>query len=565
YGTFDFVIVGGGVTGSVLASRLSEIEEWSVLVLEAGKFVHDEFLQFMPYLYHYIHSEYNWGYKSVPQKTSCLGTINQQCLAHRGKGMGGSSLLNAAKYHHGASAVFNKWGSLLEDPTWTYCQVLPLFKESENFHRRNPRAPIDMEYHGTGGYLDVEQRMPEDELAKIILRANDELGYHFVDYNSPTQIGASIVQQYTKDGCRQDVASAFLQPVLNRTNLKILTESYVTKINIDNNTKSATGVTFAHNGTIYSVQAKKEVILSAGTFSSAQILMLSGIGPKAHLEKIGVEVIEDLEVGSAMHEDSLCQDFYFTTNLTKPDEPLEKQVRDFLNGYGALRAIFGSQAIGFYRTSLEKSDITDLEFNFVIDAPAEIARRYTGLQNSTYTAAWGFNYTNVISVSIYNINTKSSGTVRLKSVDPFDYPLLNFSMLSDPQGEDIAVMYEGIQLILKIAGTEPFQKIGARYAGSVVPGCESHEFLSKEYWYCFLRQTTVLGQHATGTCPMGVDPQKGAVVNSKLEVIGIKKLRVADASVFPTSIAGHVSATCMMIGQKLSASLKTLYSGSSRS
>ncbi|KAG5887592.1 hypothetical protein JTB14_025751 [Gonioctena quinquepunctata] len=361
-----------------------------------------------------------------------------------------------------------------------------------------------MEYHGTGGYLDVEQIMPEDELAKIILHANCELGYDFVDYNGPSQTGVTIVQQYTKDGCRQDVASAFLQRASNRTNLKILTESYVTKINIDNNTKSATGVTFSHNGTIYSVQAKKEVILSAGTFSSAQILMLSGIGPKDHLKKVGVDVIEDLEVGSAMHEDSVCLDFYITTNLTKPYEPLKKQVKDFLNG-------------------LEKSDITDLEFIYFLGSPSEVARKYSGLQNSTYTAAWGYNNTNVISVSIFNINTKSSGTLRLKSADPFDYTSLDFNLLSDPQGKDIAVMYEGIQLVLKIAGTKPFQKIGARYAGSVLPGCESHKFLSKEYWYCFLRQTTVLGQHATGTCPMGVDPRKGAVVNPNLKVFGLKK------------------------------------------
>ncbi|XP_074037664.1 glucose dehydrogenase [FAD, quinone] [Leptinotarsa decemlineata] len=559
YGSFDFVIIGGGTTGAVIASRLSEIRKFKVLLLEAGKWPNYDFIQFPTYTFPSLLSEYNWGFTSVPQTTACLGKVNQLCSTSQGKGLGGTTLINGGIYNHADPAVLKNWAKILKDPSWSYENVLPLYKKSEKFDHRNPWTPIDEDYHGTEGPLNVEESLPPDQLTGIFFESNRKLGFNVSDCNGPYSQVVSAFQLYTKNGRRHDTSAAFLKPVLDRRNLNISTESFVTKIEIDKRTKVAKGVTFTRHGKIYYVEAKREVILSAGVFSSPKILMLSGIGPKNHLRGKGIDVIANLEVGSAFIDDVVTNSLIFSSKIYSPAQTQAERIQDYLHGVGALTTASTSQGVGWYKSYLnEHTDFSDFELYCQTTAPTELEIKVNNWRKDTYQAVWG-NTTNAIQLLVFLLNPHSKGTVRLKSNSPFDYPLIDLNYFSDAGNKDINVMYEGIELVFKLIETTPFKKLRVKYEGSPVPGCQHEKFLSKEYWHCFLRQTSSFGYHATGTCPMGTDPQKGAVVNNNLEVFGIKRLRIADSSVFPTTVARPPSGTCMMIGEKISEVIKAQY------
>uniref|UniRef100_A0A0U9HY22 Putative GMC oxidoreductase n=1 Tax=Chrysomela populi TaxID=154003 RepID=A0A0U9HY22_CHRPP len=560
-GSYDFVIIGGGVAGSVIASRLSEIRRWNVLVLEAGKVEESEFNEMLGYTAFLALSDLSWGFSSVPQTTACLGFLNQTCRAYRARGMGGTSLMNGAVYERGMPSTFDEWAEITNDPSWSYENVLPLFEKSEDFHLRNPNTPVESEYHGKGGLLNVEQKIPEDFVTSLFLEGQKELGTDIVDYNGRSQLGASIFQLYTKNGRRQDVYEAFLKPVKHRRNLHISTESYVTKIDIHRLSKKAKGVIFTRNGKTYRVKSTKEVILTAGVFQTPQLLMLSGIGPRDHLQEMGITVIRDLEVGSKLKEDPICQALYITTNITKITDTLDQRLQQFLQGEGPLTQAYSTSGVAFLKSQFEEQNYADIEFIAASLEKSEFDVRYAGWKNETYQAAWGDN-TNAIAINIHNVNPRSSGTVRLKNADPFEYPLIDFNLMSDPEGHDMEVLYEGINRVFDLLKTPSFQNINPQYKGSPLPGCEDYQFLSKDYWYCFLRQTCTAAFHVRGSCPMGSDPDEGAIVDSRLRVFGVRRLRVADSSVLPTSMSGHPVGTIIMIAEKAAQTIKYDYKSS---
>ncbi|CAH1156143.1 unnamed protein product [Phaedon cochleariae] len=555
YGTFDFVIVGGGVGGSVVARRLSDMENQKVLLLEAGTFADDDFYRIPSMTAYLAFSEVQWGFRSIPQKTACLGIINQRCSAYRGKGMGGTSILNGGIYQRGVPEGFDEYAEITKDPSWAYKNLLPLFKKSEDFHHNDPDAPVDLEYHGTGGPLYVQYVTPQNPITTTFLQANREVGNKVVDYNGPSQEGATVFQLYLKNGQRQNISSAFLDPVMDRKNLEVLTESYVTKINIDKNNKKAIGVTFTHHGKTYTVNADKEVILSAGVYQTPQILLLSGVGPKEHLEEVGIEVIEDLEgVGSSLQDDPINQVIVFRSNYSAPSGTLQEQLADYLEGRGPLTQVLSAQGVSFLRSKYEKK-LIDLELISAAAGASEFGRRYTDMRSETYHALWG-NTTRGLAINIANVNPVSKGTVRLKSSSPFDYPLIDFNMLSDPEDKDIAVMYEGVKMVMDLMKTPAYQRYGAEFIANPIPECTKHELWSRDYWYCFLRYTSTAAYHTRGSCPMGADPKKGAVVDHKLRVFGIKNLRVIDTSVLPVTMSGHPTGTCLLIAEKASEDIK---------
>ncbi|XP_044253273.1 glucose dehydrogenase [FAD, quinone]-like [Tribolium madens] len=552
FGTFDFVVIGAGAGGTVVANRLSEIANWNVLLLEAGGYGND--FSDIPNMYFPIQfSHFNWGYNSTPQTTACLGLVNHVCLYPRGKGVGGTTLINGLVYARGHKTDFDKWGEMVGNKRWSYNKVLKYFKKSEDFVYRDYQIPYEPEYHGTGGYLRVENFLYRSPQLDAFLAANQELNLGVVDYNA-NKLGASASQLNTHNGERFDGGKAFIHPVLKRPNLKVLTGSYVTKIVIDKTTKVAIGVEFTHNGGYYFVEAKKEVILSAGVFGSAQILMLSGVGPRKHLEEVGIEVIEDLEVGTTLRDNPTFFGLNFGSNYTEPVKPLEDYVVEYLDGVGPLTISGNNQGVGFYESSYTKgTGIPEIELMFIpANATSLLSQRSFGLTDETYEDVW--KYANIPQTFIFyvvDLHSKSVGSVRLKSKNPFEYPLIDSRFLSDPENRDINTLYEGIQLALKLAQTRPFQAINATLQGGPLRACKKHPYLSKPYWYCALRQLTINLYHPLGTCPMGKSPEKGAVVDANLRVFGIKNLRVADASVFPFALAGHPNAPTVMVGEQL--------------
>ncbi|KAJ8941404.1 hypothetical protein NQ314_010404 [Rhamnusium bicolor] len=431
------------------------------------------------------------------------------------------------------------------------------------------------------GLLNVEYSTPRSEQCKVFLKANEQLGYNLTDFNGPEEIGASPYQINIKEGKRQDSGTAFLKPFLNRPNLKILTKSFVMKI-IINKSKEAEGVIFTYKGRKYKAKATKEVIVCEGSINSPQLLMLSGIGPEEHLKQhvkfylltsiikilvdtflkiTGIPVIENLEVGSTLTDHLQFYGLTFSSNLTEPVKSLRQYVKDYLNGQGILTEALTQQCASYVQTKLEKNPTyPDFEIDFYnSNSTSPALLRGLRWKKEVSEAISGVNLASSFSIYLAILDTKSFGTVRLKSSSPFDYPLIDSNCLSDPKGEDILRTYEAVQITLKMIETDAFRKINAKLESKPLKFCSKYKFLTKDYWYCALRYLTGHDNHPASSCKMGPDPKKGYVVDSELRVHGIGKLSVADASVIPIATSAHINAICYMIGEKLADILKARY------
>lgn len=469
--------------------------------------------------------------------------------------MGGTSLINCGFYSRGNKQDFQRWSDLLNDTTWNYEHLLPYFTNLENFTRENPYAPIDINYHGYEGPLHTSQCKPPQKISAKLAEASYALGYNIIDYNGRQQLGGSIFQFFIKNGKRFDPAMAFIDPIKSRENLVILDRSYVTKIKIDQTTKQVEGVIFTRNNKTYIARNHKEVILSAGAISSPQILMLSGIGPQKHLKSMGIPVVQNLPVGENLIDHVLLQ-FPFSSNASSKPETLEESVRDLLRGKGALTRSFVYDAVSWLKTSSEpKGNYPSVEFALNNISSSNLIQKYMGWTDETYNAM-NPNVSSPLAIAMIICHPKSKGTVRLKSSDPFEYPLIDANFLGDE--EDMETNYQGIQTMLKLAKTKPFKAINVTLALDQFPGCNHTQAFTKEFWYCFLRRTAGPGYHPVSTCRTSKSPKTG-VVDSKLKVFGVNGLRIADASVIPFPFANHPNALCNVIGAKVSDIIKKFY------
>ncbi|CAH1119689.1 unnamed protein product [Phaedon cochleariae] len=565
FGTFDFIVVGGGSGGSVIASRLTEIRNWTVLLIEAGGFGNDE--TDIPFLSTAIKfSRYNWGFFSTPQRTCCQGMIDQKCSIAQGRGIGGTSLIDDLVYSRGSSIDFDKWAKYVKDERWSYKQVLPYFKKSEKYTHRDRRSPVVNSMHGKKGLLSVSNFLPESPQLQAWLRANKELGYRIADYNAGTGLGSSPAQLCTKDGRRFDDGKAFIRPFINRHNLNVSINSYVTKILIDPMTKTAEGVIFSTlDKKQYRALASKEVILCAGAMNSPLLLMLSGIGPKNHLRSLRIPVIENLEVGSYLKDHPAFEGLIFDSNYTEPVKPVTEYVEEYLRGVGPYTIAASNQGVGFYESSRTKgTGYPDIEILMVpANATNPFSQRKSSFTEQTYADLWeGSNQIQAYRMVVIHLHAQSTGTLRLKSADPYDYPLIDLNLLSDWWWQrDIGTLYEGVQIALNLASTEALRGIGSQLRSGPLKACQNHEYLSKRYWYCALRQLTTNIHRPVSTCPMGPNTRRGDVVDAVGKVHGLKKLRVADASVFPFSLAGHPNAAVVLVAEVISDFIKMEYNG----
>lgn len=504
-------------------------------------------------------TKYNWAFRSTSQTTACLGMEDEVCLLPRGRGVGGSTLINGLVYARGSKLDFDKWAEI-GNPGWSYDDVLPLFKKSEDFHHRDPQMPVDYSVHGTGGLLNVEYHLPRSPHLNVFLRANEIIGNNITDYNAGTGLGASSAQINTKNGVRCDDGKAFVRPVLRRPNLRFLTNSYATKVIINDN-NVAKGVLFARNNKLYRATARKEVILAAGAYQSAQLLMLSGIGPRDHLESLGIDVKSDLQVGTFLDHPT----FYglnFGTNYTEPIKSMSEYVCEYLKGYGPLAAPGNNQGVSFFESSFTRgTGLPDIEIMMIpSNATARLSQRSFNLRDEVYETVWGHEDPSSSFVFyVVCLHALSEGTIRLNSTNPYDYPIIDPRYLSDPHNKDIDTIYEGIELAFQLVDTEPFRKINTTLQGGPLEACSQYEYRTRDYWYCAIRQVTMDIYHPVGSAKMGPNPDNGDVVNHECKVHGIRNLRVADASVFPFTLAGHPNAPTVVIGEKVSELIKAQY------
>lgn len=547
---YDFIIIGGGTAGSILANRLTEISEWNVLLLEAG--VEEPKVTDVPaFTSTLIGSNLFHYYLLEREEKSCR---SKPCTTKVGKVMGGSSAINCMMYIRGNREDYNKWAEL-GNIDWNYDEVLKYFKKSENNLDEDVVA-VNQHYHETGGYQSVQRVYGLDETPKIILNALQELGYNKTDPNSEKHIGAVEYQFAVKNGVRQSTNTAFIRPIrTKRSNLVIKTESYVKRIIIDPKTKRAIGVEFvsSRTGTSQVVYAKKEVIVSAGTLSSPKILMLSGIGPKEELEKHNISLIFNSSVGRNLHNHVKIESLVFSlANKTLPD--LDQKVKDLENYLkshtGPLSTVGPLSAGAFFKTKYENSKTApDIQFAVY---PKNLHDSFIGSNIPTFEP---FSYYDSFVVCITLLTPKSRGFILLNGSDPiFGNPLIYPGYYQVESDLDIIV--EGMQIAMKLADTKSFQENGYNIVNFSLPACKQFKFGTREYWRCVGMEYTTATHHFVGTCKMGPKSDSEAVVDPRLRVHGISGLRVVDASIIPVVIRGNTNAPAMMIAEKASDMIK---------
>jgi choline dehydrogenase len=552
---YDFIIVGAGTAGCTLANRLTEIPEWRVLLVEAGG--KENFIMDIPILANFIQfTSANWKYKTIPSNTSCLGHQNTQCNYPRGKVMGGSSTLNYMIYTRGHPKDYDNWAACGNEG-WSYREVMPYFLKSEDM--TIPELAKDTEHHSTGGYLTISYAPYRTPLAEAFMESGFETGQNVVDYNTDTVTGFSYLQNTMKNGTRWSSSRAFLHPIRKRKNLHVTKMSRVTKILTHPETKQAVSIQFIRRNKRYVIRASKEIIVSSGAINSPQLLMLSGIGPRQHLESLGIKLIQDLAVGYNLMDHIALGGLTFIVNQSvslRTDKIIndpDSMANYFAYHKGPISIPGGCEALAFYdlKDPTNPQGYPDIELLFQGGSivSEQTLRENFGIRNDLYDAVYKpIENRDTWMVLPMLMRPKSKGRIMLKDRNPFHKPLINPNYFQ--YDEDLDTMVEGIKKTIELSKTKGFQKFGTKLHDIPIPDCKKHGFGSDDYWRCAIRHLTFTIYHVSGTCKMGPNWDSSAVVDPRLRVYGVKGLRVVDVSIIPEIPVGHTNGPTYMIAEK---------------
>ncbi|CAL8118258.1 unnamed protein product [Orchesella dallaii] len=540
--SFDYIIVGGGSAGALLANRLTASGENLVLLLEAGGDPNP--IMDVPYAQRYYwDSVMDWNYTTVKQNRSCH-LMGGNCIWPRGKALGGSSSVNGLLYNRCKPKDYDLWANFTGDQSWSWASIKDTFNSFENYHGFHEETAGAN--HGYGGemYVGKIDYLPGVEVFEEALR---EKGIPTGDLNGGEEFtyGFSKIDYNIKDGLRWGTYQAFLDPILNRSNLVIYRYAYairVETISLGGREHRAVGVTYERHGAIRTALAQKEVILSAGVVESPKILMLSGIGPKEHLDELNITTIVDLPVGKYLQEHPGLDvtgtkgGFRLNTTLGKDYNTSEAVLQFLQNGTGPMNGFsyetgYAPQLMMGYLNSSFNQDRAWPDVHIYIHEKYEASPE-----------EWEEMY-----FSMELVRPNSTGTIKLGSSDWNEKPLIDPNFFEDMN--DIEKMVDVIVIMMDLfMNSETFQRYGIEQM-DVYEACSEEEFLTRDYWRCLVQQRSFPYFHPTSTCRMGPDSSV-AVVDSKLKVFGVPNLRVVDASVIPFVPSGNTNLPAMLIGAR---------------
>jgi choline dehydrogenase-like flavoprotein len=520
--TFDYIIVGGGSAGCVLASRLSEDPSVTVALIEAGGSDASNWVTIPAALIGTVPTKrLNWAFETVPQ----AGLNGRKGYQPRGKVMGGSSSINAMCYIRGHASDYDAWAAA-GCAGWGWADVLPYFKRSEG-----NLAGLSSEFHGLDGPLKVSKAQSPSSFNEYFLKAAAACGYKTnTDFNGAVQDGVGFYHVTQEKGIRCNAAKAYLSGTESRTNLHIIKDAEVERVLFEG--KRATGVALMQADQALQLTVKREVVVCAGAFGSPKLLMLSGIGPAAHLQSLGIPVVANsANVGANLqdHVDCLITRQYNDKNLIGLGFGFLARLRSVWQAYkktktGMLTSNFAETG-GFIRTE-PHLDKPDVQWHFVIAKADDHGRQ----------KHWGQGY----AIHACQLRPYSRGTVRLASNNAHDAPLIDPQYLSDPR--DMVVMIRAYKASQAVMQSKIFSSVRGR---PLVPEPAIDDDAAIEQ---FIRQRADTIYHPVGTCRMGADAN--SVVDLDLRVRGVEGLRIVDASVMPTLIGGNTNAPTIMIAEK---------------
>ncbi|KAG5308960.1 DHGL dehydrogenase, partial [Pseudoatta argentina] len=554
---FDFVIVGGGSAGSVLANRLTEIENWKVLLIEAGE--NPSILSEVPAAFVLqLHSSEDYGYEVEPEKFACHGNKNKLCKWSKGKALGGSSTLNAMLYIYGSERDYNEW-SEMGNKGWSYDEVLPYFKKSQNCGHGHSDEWRN-KYCGHGGPLSIRNyNFSRPYIHETILQAAREMGVPILDnINGDKFIGYGKAQGTLDKGHRVSASKAYLSPIKHRSNLYVMKSTRADAILLDNTRAVGVRITLK-DGRSIDIKASKEVILSAGSIASPQLLMLSGIGPEKHLREMGIPTVVNLPVGKNLQDHIMWYglSLIFKNQSATPPSPtfmLDAAYEYLLHNRGPLVNVGGFDLTGFVNVHDPNAKYPNVQF-----MNCHIPQWHIPMATNIYNA---FNMDAELIQKVTEILTevdmfiflsvllkpKSIGEIRLRSRNPADPVRIYANYFSEQ--EDLDTILKSVDFVKKMIDTETLKRHEFQLRHLDIPNCRHTKFDSDEYWKCNVRYMSSTVFHPVGTTKMSPQGDPTAVVDPRLKVHGVQRLRVIDASIMPTITGGNTNAPTIMIAEK---------------
>jgi choline dehydrogenase len=526
--TYDYVIVGAGSAGCILANRLTEGGKYSVLLLEAGGT--DDSLRFkvpIGYVYTYYDKRSNWMYSLQPEKE----LNNRTLYCPRGKVLGGSGSINALIYIRGQKSDFDEWAAK-GNPGWSFEDVLPYYKRLESHPLGNT------EYHRADGRVRITQMRNEAHpICAAFLDACAGLGFaRNDDFNGESLEGAGVYDINTRDGLRDSSSRAYLHPALNRTQLTLEPDCLVTRVLFDER-KRATGVAYRHNGEQRVCNAAKEVILCAGAVDTPKLLQLSGVGDEALLQKHGIPVTHHSPAVGRNLQDHICASYFYRANRRTLNDEFTSWIGKARAGLQFLLLRKGplslsvNQAGGFLKSDASQPHPNiQLYFNpLSYGIPQDGSKALRPEPYSGFLLAFS------------PCRPSSRGTVEIASSHRSDPPLIRPNFLSTPKDIDEAV--KGSQLVRRIMGAEALKAV------TVEESKPGNRVRSEADMLQYFREEAGSIYHLCGSCAMGPDPA-ASVVSNRLKVHGMDHLRIVDASIFPNVTSGNINAPTMMVAEK---------------